>query len=318
MATNRLGFFFERQFQRLYQLRNGCQSWRQALKHGRPSAVRRICQPLAVTAPTLSLFGISWGGSKPKEGAPEPVKGETVQDQKTILLERADRLYSEHKIDELYDLLIEHKDSRDDEILWRLARAAVDQGKLSDNKEILQKKYYEAFEFIKQALEINNQNYAVHKWYAILLDYTGEFEGKKQRIKNAFQVKEHFMKAVELNPKDATSIHSLGYWCFTMADLKWYERTVASALFATPPSSTYDEALQYFLKAEEAEPNFYSMNLLMLGKTYLKLQDGKMAYQYLSRCRDYPMNTPDDRRANAEAKQLLAMLTSGAGRKTRD
>ncbi|WAR12006.1 RMD1-like protein [Mya arenaria] len=107
-------------------------------------------------------------------------------------------------------------------------------------------------------------------------------------------------------------------WCFTMADLKWYERTVASALFATPPSSTYDEALQYFLKAEEAEPNFYSMNLLMLGKTYLKLQDGKMAYQYLSRCRDYPMNTPDDRRANAEAKQLLAMLTSGAGRKTRD
>ncbi|WAR12094.1 RMD1-like protein [Mya arenaria] len=245
MATNRLGFFFEKQFQRLYQLRNGCQSWRQALKHGRPSAVRRICQPLAVTAPTLSLFGISWGGSKPKEGAPEPVKGETVQDQKTILLERADRLYSEHNIDELYDLLIEHK------------------------------------------------------WYAILLDYTGEFEGKKQRIKNAFQVKEHL-------------------WCFTMADLKWYERTVASALFATPPSSTYDEALQYFLKAEEAEPNFYSMNLLMLGKTYLKLQDGKMAYQYLSRCRDYPMNTPDDRRANAEAKQLLAMLTSGAGRKTRD
>jgi hypothetical protein len=26
------------------------------------------------------------------------------------------------------------------------------------------------------------------------------------------------MKAIELNPKDATSIYSLGYWCFLFAD----------------------------------------------------------------------------------------------------
>ena len=33
----------------------------------------------------------------------------------------------------------------------------------------------------------------VFQWYAILLDYVGEYEGTKQRIANAFLVKEHFI-----------------------------------------------------------------------------------------------------------------------------
>jgi hypothetical protein len=78
--------------------------------------------------------------------------------------------------------------------------------------------------------------------------------------------------SIELNPKDATSIYSLGYWCFLFADMPWYQRKIASAVFATPPTSTYEEALAYFKKAEETEPSFYSMNLLMLGKTKIPKQ----------------------------------------------
>lgn len=29
--------------------------------------------------------------------------------------------------------------------------------------------------------------------------------------------------------------------CFTFADMPWYTKKIAGALFATPPSSTYDE-----------------------------------------------------------------------------
>ena len=43
------------------------------------------------------------------------------------------------------------------------------------------------------------------------------------------------------------------------------------------------------------EPNFYSMNLLMLGKTYKALSNQKMALLYLTRARDYPVRTPDDK-----------------------
>lgn len=38
-----------------------------------------------------------------------------------------------------------------------------------------------------------------------------------------------------------------------MAEIPWYLRQVVSAIFATPPSSTYEEALGHFQKAEECE-----------------------------------------------------------------
>lgn len=50
------------------------------------------------------------------------------------------------------------------------------------------------------------------QWYAILLDIVGGYEGTKKRIENAYVVKEHFQKANELNPEDATSLHTLGFW----------------------------------------------------------------------------------------------------------
>jgi len=34
--------------------------------------------------------------------------------------------------------------------------------------------------------------WTILQWYAILLDYTGEYEGTKQRITNSYLVKEHF------------------------------------------------------------------------------------------------------------------------------
>ena len=45
-----------------------------------------------------------------------------------------------------------------------------------------------------------------------------------------------------------------------------------------------------------ADPNFYSTNLLMLGKTYLRMKNNKMALIYLQRTKEFPVKTPDDRK----------------------
>lgn len=58
---------------------------------------------------------------------------------------------------------MEFKDEEDDEILWRLARAAVDKGKHSNDEKEKKKLYYDAFEYIKRALLINENNFSVHK-----------------------------------------------------------------------------------------------------------------------------------------------------------
>ncbi|XP_032615869.1 regulator of microtubule dynamics protein 1 isoform X1 [Hylobates moloch] len=212
------------------------------------------------------------------------------------ILEQADYLYESGETEKLYQLLTQYKESEDAELLWRLARASRDVAQLSRTSEEEKKLLvYEALEYAKRALEKNESSFAAHKWYAICLSDVGDYEGIKAKIANAYIIKEHFEKAIELNPKDATSIHLMGIWCYTFAEMPWYQRRIAKMLFATPPSSTYEKALGYFHRAEQVDPNFYSKNLLLLGKTYLKLHNKKLAAFWLMKAKDYPAHTEEDK-----------------------
>ncbi|XP_007461783.1 PREDICTED: regulator of microtubule dynamics protein 1 isoform X1 [Lipotes vexillifer] len=222
------------------------------------------------------------------------------------ILEQADYLYESGETEELYQLLSQYKESEDAELLWRLARASRDIAQLSGtSKEEKKLLVYEALEYAKRALEKNESSFAAHKWYAICISDVGDYEGIRAKIANAYMIKEHFEKAIELNPKDATAIHLMGIWCYTFAEMPWYQRRIAEMLFATPPSSTYEEALGYFHRAEQVDPNFYSKNLLLLGKTYLKLHNKKLAAFWLTKAKDYPAHTEEDKQIQTEAAQLL-------------
>lgn len=48
------------------------------------------------------------------------------------------------------------------------------------------------------------------------------------------------------------------YRCYSVADMPWYQRKIASTIFgADIPTSTYEEALEYFREAESMQPLFY-------------------------------------------------------------
>ncbi|KAM3860303.1 regulator of microtubule dynamics protein 1 [Diretmus argenteus] len=226
--------------------------------------------------------------------------------EKEEVLEQADYLYSCAETEKLYQLLLQYKDSDDAEFLWRLARASRDLSQMPNMAADKKKKLvFEAFEYAKAALEKNERCFAAHKWYAVCLSDVGDYESVKVKIGNAVIIREHLERAIELNAKDATSIHILGHWCFAFAELPWYQRKVAAVIFASPPTSTYEEALAFFLKAEEADPNFYSKNLLMLGKTYMGMKDQENALLWLTKARDYPPHTLEDKEVHQEAVDLL-------------
>lgn len=132
-------------------------------------------------------------------------------------------------------------------------------------------------------MELDDKNYACHKWMAVLLDAKSELDGIKSRVSQLENVKKYMEKAVELQPDDPTNWHLLGNFAFGLADMPWYQRKIVSAIFATPPTGTYEEALEYFLKAEEKEANFYSLNLLFIGKCYYNLKDKEKAKEFLTR-----------------------------------
>ncbi|XP_040979095.1 regulator of microtubule dynamics protein 1 isoform X3 [Aquila chrysaetos chrysaetos] len=161
------------------------------------------------------------------------------------VIEQADYLYGSGETEKLYRLLVQHKNSDDAELLWRLARASRDLAQLSSTSaEEKRQLAYEALAYAKKALEKNESNFAAHKWYGICLSDVGDFEGIKTKIGNAIVIKEHFQRAIELNPKDATTIHLIGIWCYSFAEMPWYQRKIAATLFATPPTSTFQELTQ--------------------------------------------------------------------------
>ncbi|XP_060099527.1 regulator of microtubule dynamics protein 1 [Heteronotia binoei] len=230
-------------------------------------------------------------------------------DNQSDILDQADYLYGSGETEKLCHLLEQHKDSENAQLLWRLARASRDLAQLSQTSPERKKELtYEALDYAKKALEKDPSCFAVHKWYAICISDVGDYEGLKKKIANAFVIKEHFQKAIELNPKDATSLHLMGIWCYTFAEMPWYQSKIAAVLFATPPGSTYDEALRYFQKAEDIEPNFYSKNLLFLGKTYMKLNNRKMALLWLTKAKERVAHTEEDKQVQKEAQELLNSL----------
>lgn len=93
----------------------------------------------------------------------------------------------------------------------------------------------------------------------------------KEKIHDGHLFKQHVDAAVKLNPMDPTLHHMLGRFAYDVAELKWYERKVASALFAEPPSGTYDEALEHFLAAENLSNDEWKANLLYVAKCKVKL-----------------------------------------------
>ena len=89
-------------------------------------------------------------------------------------------------------------------------------------------------------------------------------------------------------------------------------------MFGTPPESSYDEALGYFLKAAELEPKFMR-NLVLIGDCYYQLKqydNAKTYYQkVIERCvvtkfkaADLPVVTEGDKAIQSEAKTKLSKL----------
>ncbi|XP_069076539.1 regulator of microtubule dynamics protein 1-like isoform X2 [Pleurodeles waltl] len=198
----------------------------------------------------------------------------SVQD----IQEQADYLYGAGETEKLYIFLSEHKNCENGELLWRLARAAHDYSLLSTKPAEKKRLVYEAIDFAKKALDKDPSNFAAHK------------------------------KAIELNNKDATTIHLLGLWSYFVAEMPWAQRKIASVLFTTPPTSTFEKALKLFERAEEVSPNFYSKNLLFLGKTFLKLKNKEKAIAWLLKAKQVTARTEEDKEVIKEATGLLNSL----------
>lgn len=102
------------------------------------------------------------------------------------------------------------------------------------------------------------------QWYGIMLNVQSSEEGIKNKIKLGYEIRNYFdvrlnflylfiiiQKGYLADKHDYITLHCLGSWCYEVASLSSIERVIAKTFFGTPPESSFDEALRFFLEAEE-------------------------------------------------------------------
>ncbi|NXW92606.1 RMD2 protein, partial [Alopecoenas beccarii] len=187
------------------------------------------------------------------------------------LLQQVDNLHkgSEDDKKEGFRLLLEKDEKYENcvDFLWRLARAYGDLFEMTTDAEE-KRKYYVCVFFFSPLR------------FAIMCGYMSQFESVQNKIRNGYLFKEHLDKAIELKPQDPFLYYLNGRWCYSVAQLSWIEKKVAAALFGTPPTSTVEEALQHFLKAEEMHPGYSKYNYVYLAKCYKDLGQKNNALKY--------------------------------------
>lgn len=216
---------------------------------------------------------------------------EVFDEERTFLLDVLDR--------ELQDNVM---------VLALLARNAATAAEDITDKSQQVGRLREGLMYAERAIAMDDSLAIVHKWYGILLGRYGDHLSTKDKIQNAFKIKEHMDKAAALDPADSITLHTLGEWCLEVATIGWATRQMAKALFANPPVSSYEEAEQYFRRAElnnkagwRKTPLMHANVLVLMGRK----DEARGIYQRLV---TLPMVTNSDKYCHEVATRKLKGL----------
>ncbi|XP_070932641.1 regulator of microtubule dynamics protein 2 isoform X4 [Macaca nemestrina] len=228
-----------------------------------------------------------------------------------VLLQKVDHLrMSESGKSESFELLCDHKEKFRDEIefMWRFARAYGDMYELSTNTQ--EKKHYANIGRTLSERAINRapMNGHCHLWYAVLCGYVSEFEGLQNKINYGHLFKEHLDIAIKLLPEEPFLYYLKGRYCYTVSKLSWIEKKMAATLFGKIPSSTVQEALHNFLKAEELCPGYSNPNYMYLAKCYADLEENQNALKFCNLALLLPTVTKEDKEAQKEMQKIMTSL----------
>ncbi|CAH2253068.1 regulator of microtubule dynamics 2 [Pelobates cultripes] len=234
-------------------------------------------------------------------------------DKIRYVLKEADKKHSgsESEKQEGFRMLLNNKEKFENhvEFLWRLARAYSDVYYIESDYE--EKKNYasEGKLVAERAIELNDSSAESHRWFAIMCGYMSEYDNVQNKIKNGYLFKEHLDKAIELNPHDPLQYYLLGRWCYEVSRLSWIERKVAATLFGNPPTATVQDALNYFLKAEEMHPGYSKYNYVFLAKCYRDLGQKTKALKYCNDASAIASVTKEDKDAQKDLEVLIASIS---------
>ncbi|XP_061437551.1 regulator of microtubule dynamics protein 2-like isoform X2 [Lethenteron reissneri] len=234
------------------------------------------------------------------------------------LVQRADRLHAAGpgSWNEALNALIcgQNKFARRGAFWWRMARASGDMCEITEEKSERLIHALTGKESAEKGLKWRSCIRECRKWFAIIcLDYLWELQTTQHQMRDSFSVKRHLEQTLATNPSDPEMLHLLGRWGFAMANLTWIERRVCNSIFKNYPTSSVNEALQYFLKAEELQPNFSKANQVFIVKCCASLGLQEELQRWTASAQKLPALTAQDRRVQQDLEHLISASSQSGG-----
>ena len=248
----------------------------------------------------LALFGFA-------QDAVEDTDITVVVDPVADLLAQAEVAHDAKDYDLTMSLLQDalKLDDKNPEIFWKISRGYFDFADRKPNDMEYKKPFlYQGRDMAQKALDLDDKSAGAHKWYAIHHGQIGEAEGTEQKIKNSYGMRDHTLLAIQYDPADDANYHVMGRWNYALADLSWFERQIASIIYATPPEASFEEALKFFKKANELDKTDIR-NMLYIGYCYDKLDNEKAAETWFKMAIAAPATSDSDRSLQKEAQEAL-------------
>jgi tetratricopeptide (TPR) repeat protein len=227
------------------------------------------------------------------------------QETDTSFIAKGDQFYDQFKNEEAlqqYQMAYE-ADTLNCEALWKLTRAHVDVGEVSDEEE-QRTHYYTAETFGRKAVAACPDNSDTHLQLAIAIGRVALMEGGKKKVSLSGEVKSEAEKAIELNPNDDIAHHVLARWHREVANLSGILKAFAKILYGGLPPASNEEAIEHFKKAIEIAPDHINHHL-ELGITYEEIKEWALAKAEYDKVMELPVSDSDDPDHKKEAEERL-------------
>ena len=226
------------------------------------------------------------------------------------LEQKADSLFEqlqEKEALQAYERLLE-EDPDNFEALWKASLLYSRVGfRLEDEDD--QRKYYEkAKSLAEKALAMDSTHTQSHFVMSVALGREALISSPRDRLRAAKAIKKHADRSLRADSTNPGAWHVLGRWHFKIANLNFFERLAANALYGGLPDDASNK------KAEQAIENAIQLNSRYplyyydLARIYDELGKEELAMKTCRKALKLNPMGPDDEKHKKSCRELINEL----------
>jgi hypothetical protein len=197
---------------------------------------------------------------------------------------------------------------------WRVGRNCHMRGSLQAKGALAgdsRATYEKASAALERSLALHEADADAHKYAGIVLSRVAK--DTKEKIANAYKIRDHTQRAIALRASDPVLHHMLGVWCYEVSSLGWLARKAATALFGAPPESTYAEAVAHLTRAEALATapggqGAWMTNRLKLAQAFFADGDRESAKKWVAASGQLKPGPAEDADATTQQRDLAGKL----------